>query len=210
VGNPAFRREDHIGLRPLPEAEREAVAVGALFPRSRVLTGPAATRTSFLAAAGEHDMVHFAGHAQINRKYPHLSHLVLAPENDRDAGLLYAHEIQEMRLSRTRLVVLAACDSAGGTVSGEGLIGLARAWFAAGVPTVAATYWSVEDQPSGRFFLSFHQNLRQGGDAAAALRQAQLALLGDSDPEMRSPRAWGGFVLFGSPGRSVLTDLATH
>jgi CHAT domain-containing protein len=200
VGNPAFRQEDHFGLRPLPEAEREAAAVGSLFPHSRVLTGPAATRKSFLVAVAEHDVVHFAGHAQINRKYPHLSHLVLAPENDRDAGLLYAHEIQKLLLPRTRLAVLAACDGAGGTVGGEGLIGLARAWFAAGVPTVAATYWSVEDQPAARFFLSFHQNLRQGGDAAAALRQAQLALLGDSDPEMRAPRAWGGFVLFGSPG----------
>lgn len=200
VGNPALRERERRLLRPLPWAEAEAAEVATLYSGSQVLIGPEATKSRFLAAIGEHEVVHFAGHAVENLRHPHLAHLLLAPDGALEGGFLYAHELERLHFRRTRLAVLAACSSAGRPVSGEGLFGLARAFLTGGVPTVAATYRPVEDRPASRFFRAFHRELRRGGNAATALRQAQLSLLADPDPEIHAPSVWAAFAVFGHPG----------
>ena len=60
-----------------------------------------------------------------------LSKLVLAPGRDGGTGVLTAQEIYSLRLPRTRLVVLAACDTGNEYVpGGEGVTSLARAFLA--------------------------------------------------------------------------------
>jgi CHAT domain-containing protein len=198
VGNPRFRRDQAPQLLPLPWAEAEAEAIASMFPGSLSLLGEQATKERFLADAGSFGLVHFAGHAEINQEFPLLSYLLLAPDDDTDPGFLYAHEFYGAHLDRTHLVVLAACGTASGPASGEGVISLGRAFLAAGVPAVVASLWSIGDRPTGQFFHVFYQHLRRNGDAAASLRSAQLSMLASSDPGARSPASWAAFELFGS------------
>jgi CHAT domain-containing protein len=181
------------GLLPLPFADKEARAVGALYPRRTVLPGASATVGRVLAA--DHAVMHFAGHTVVNREFPLFSRLFLAPEAG-DPGVLLASQIVDHQFRRTRVVVLATCEAAAGTViDGEGMVSVARAFLAAGVPAVVASLWPVEDD-NHELFTTFHRELRDRGDAAAALRAAQLIVLrrgGSAAPI----RAWGGIAAFG-------------
>lgn len=198
VGDPRFDRSLFPDLASLRGAEEEARSLVALLPGSVGLTGEAATPDAFLAAAGRHEIVQFGGHAVVNNEFPLLSYLVMAPRRAGDSGLLYTHELYGVRLERTRLVVLAACRTAGGPVNGEGPLSLARAFLAAGVPTIVASLWDVDDEATARLLQSFHKRFQQGDDAATALRQAQLSMLASPDTALRSPAAWGAFEVLGA------------
>jgi CHAT domain-containing protein len=141
-------------------------------------------------------VIHIAGHAIANREFPSLSRLLMAPENAGTSGDLYGEQIAQLRLPATRLVVLAACDSAVGPVlHGEGALSLARPFLMAGTAAVVATNWAVDDYATRRLMNVLHARFAMHGDAARALRESQLQLLGSADPELRHPRSWGAAIL---------------
>jgi CHAT domain-containing protein len=165
-------------LQPLPGAEAEAGAIARLYGHHIRLTGPEVTRDRFLSELPASDVLHFAGHAQPNRQRPELSRLYLAPSPSDPSGDLFARDIEELSLKRTRLVVLAACESAlGSAVRGEGVLGLARGFLYAGVPQVVATLWRIDDRASVALFEAFHSNVARGLEPPDALRAAQLAVM---------------------------------
>ena len=83
----------------------------------------------------------------------------------------------------------------------EGVTSLARAFLAAGVPTVAASLWSVDDRPTAVLFDAFHRYLWNGEDPVDALRSAQLGMLRGGNPADRSPRAWAAFEVIGASAK---------
>jgi CHAT domain-containing protein len=119
----------------------------------------------------------------------------------RDDGLLTAEEVLWLDLSKVELVVLSACETAlGERRSGEGMIGLRRAFGLAGAKTVVSSLWSVKDRSTSELMQRFYENLlvrKQG--RAEALRNAQLALLARNRVTERHalPSTWGAFVLSG-------------
>lgn len=135
-----------------------------------------------------------------------LTGLVCAGSNEsapagRDDGLLTAEEVLWLDLSAVDLVVLSACESAlGERRSGEGFIGLRRAFGLAGARTVLSSLWSVKDRSTSDLMQLFYQNLwLRGQTRAEALRNAQLDILArnraaEADP---LPSTWGAFVLSG-------------
>jgi hypothetical protein len=198
VGDPAFDQALFSTLRRLPGAEREARVVAGLYPGSDLLTGPQATRREFLSRVRQYEWVHFAGHAMVNLQNPLLSMLVLAPSAAGDTGTVTAREIYSMDLGGTRMVVLSACETGAYDPEGEGASALARAFLAAGVPTVVASLWKVDDQPTSRLFQAFHQSLRAGSDPVSALREAQIGLLRGPEADFQSPEAWAAFEVIGA------------
>jgi CHAT domain-containing protein len=168
-----------------------------------VLIGAQATKARFLAAAPGFDVVHFGGHAVVNIEYPLLSRLAFSEAaGAAGAESLFAYEISRMRLPRTRLVVLAACSTAAGSMShGEGVVSVARPFLAAGVPLVIGSQWDVDDRATERLFLAFHRSLADTQDPVRALQVAQLSLLRSGSPYLASPVSWGGFVALGSGGQ---------
>ncbi len=197
VGNPAFRKDLAPLLADLPQAEREAGEIKKLFPGSEVLIREEATRSRFLGAAGDHEIIHFGGHAVVNQEFPLLSYLVLSPENPQESGLLYAHELYSGHFERSRLAVLAACKTASGPISGEGVMSLARAFLAAGVPNVVAGLWMIDDKASGSLMVNFYERLLQVGDSAVALRDVQVGLLRSQDTKSRGVANWAAFEHLG-------------
>jgi CHAT domain-containing protein len=147
IGDPDFDRRRFPGLTALPEARREAERIGASHPESIVLTGASATRERFLELAPRAGVIYIASHAVLDAQRPELSMLALAPAAPGyGSGALYAYEIAALDLSGVKLVVLAGCHSAGGPRSRtEGLVSLARAFLAAGVPSVVGAQRQIPD-----------------------------------------------------------------
>lgn len=150
-----------------------------------VLAGEAATQANVLKAAPGRGILHFSTHAVFRPERSEFSHLELSD------GPLFASDVLELDLSGTGLAVLAACESGRGR--SEEMIGLPRAFLRAGVRTVLATLWPVEDHPGiavlmGEFYRAF-----PAGTAAGALRAAQSAAARAGVPAT----VWAAFAAFG-------------
>lgn len=193
IGNPAAG-----GARALPGAEAEAEASAHLYPRHELMLGHTATKDRFLKRAPAFDVVHFGGHAIANPEFPLLSRLVFADENGQEQSL-FARELAGVRFPRTRVVVLAACSTAAGSVSrGEGAVSVARPFLGGGVPLVIASLWDVDDRATERLTLTFHREFARSRDPIHALQTAQLALLRSGDTQLAVPESWGAFVAIGT------------
>jgi CHAT domain-containing protein len=186
----------------LPGAAGEAASLVSLYPHARSLIGRAATRSAFLAGLSTADVVHFAGHAIENADNPDMSALVLAASpSDMSAGALRARDIASLRLPHTRLVVLAACETADGPVTrSEGVHSLARPFLDAGVSNVVATLWKIDDAVSADLFHRLHQYVAGGEGPVDALRHAQLDMIAGTGTAAQ-PRAWAGVIVSGATGR---------
>ena len=204
-------------LRPLSGARRELASVQASVgpSRTRLLVGRAASESALREALGSARVLHLATHGVMIDAAPLDSYLALdatGPAADTtDDGRLSAREVYDLDV-RAGLVVLSACRSGLGTLTGDGLLGLARAFFYAGARSVVATLWDVADEPSARLMPRFHRALADGTGASEALRAAQVALLRDLRagrvvvqgrrgpvPLPEHPSLWAGFVLLGQP-----------
>jgi len=204
VGNPAFDTQ-LVALPRLPGAEGEANRVAALYPGARLLVGKEATKRALLEDAVTSDVVHFAGHGVVRTDAPLLSYLVLAPDEGGASGILTARELFETRLPRTRLAILSGCQTASGRLSEtEGASSLARALFAAGVPSVVASLWAVDDQSTAEFFASYHRRLSRGDDPTEALRRTQLEWLSQGKGGWQGFSTWAAFALFGATTKTEL------
>jgi CHAT domain-containing protein len=114
------------------------------------------------------------------------------PEGQED-GILTAYEISQMNLSNTELVVLSACETGLGQVSGnEGVYGLQRAFKIAGAKYLIMSLWKVDDQSTRAFMTEFYKQWLQGKQSIPqAFRAAQQSMRAKNS----SPYDWAGFVL---------------
>ena len=119
------------------------------------------------------------------------SAIALAPSNQ-DSGLLTAEEILNLKLN-AELVVLSACNTGTGKITGDGVIGWSRSLITAGVPSVIVSLWAVPDSPTSSLIIEFYRQLQQHPDKAQALRRAMLATM----KQHPNPRDWAGFTLIG-------------
>jgi CHAT domain-containing protein len=198
LGNPATGNDD---LPTLAAAEREAKTIAALYHGTPLLNTAATEERVRNEAAGA-GILHVAAHGTFNQAAPLESALFLAPAGA-DDGRLTVREIYGLDLQQADLVVLSACetqiDDTGivhGQLSvdaGDELIGMTRAFFYAGTPSVVSTLWRVEDTSSALLMEHFYTHLRNGMGKAEALRQAQI----DVREQYPNPYYWAGYVLSG-------------
>ncbi len=207
VGNPTFDRKAFPDLDDLPSASREVEEISQFYhgPEPRLLRGDEAKKASVLSEMRTADVVHLATHYLPDTNSPMLGRLVLVsesrePDLARGAnGVLQAYEIYRLKPLHARLAVLAGCQTGvEGYVNGEGPIGLARPFNAAGVPLVVASLWSVDSQATTELMIQFHRlRTREHYSSAQALRAAQVQMLRNGNPDHRSPYYWGSFSLTG-------------
>jgi CHAT domain-containing protein len=220
VGNPAMPRLFGSGraLRPLPGAEHEAHAISRQYPPSQVTTlvGSRAEERLVRELAPGQAVIHLATHGVIRDDEPLESFLVLAPRKGGKPGTastavsdgpLTVREVFQLDLNAD-LVVLSACNTGLGRINGDGVIGLSRAFVYAGTPSVIVSLWRVADIVARFEMEQFYSELkRNGGNKAAALRQAQVATLTmlrhnrfrtpSGKPLGEHPLFWAPFVLIG-------------
>lgn len=114
-----------------------------------------------------------------------------APLADKDDGILTAYEISNMDLSSTELVVLSACETALGDISGtEGVFGLQRAFKLAGVQNMILRLWQVPDCETAELMNLLYTYKLTGITTYDAFNNAQ-----DSMRKKYRPYYWAAFVL---------------
>ena len=202
------------GLTPLPGALAEGRSISRAVGSASVvsLVGRAATESRVRQEAGDARVLHFATHGVVSDDRPFDSFLALAgsrPGDSRDDGRLTVAEVYDLSLA-AEMVVLSACRSASGPVTGDGVMGLTRAFIYAGADSVVASLWNLPDEAARFTVTRFYRAWHQTGDKADALRTAQLQLLhalragrvSVDTPAGRltlpeHPAIWAGLVLSG-------------
>ena len=159
----------------------------------------ASRATAMSPDLGNYRIVHFATHGVVNNEHPALSGVVLSlfdQKGQQQDGFLRLHDIYNLKLP-VSLVVLSACNTGlGKDVKGEGLIGLTRGFMYAGASSVVASLWKVDDEATAELMRLFYgYMLRDGLSPAAALRKAQISM--SQQKRWQSPYFWAGFVIQG-------------
>jgi CHAT domain-containing protein len=181
-------------LGELPYAEQEARAIASLF-QVEPIVGDRATETSLKRQWQGAGYLHLATHGIVAKsdRSGLDTWLALAPDPPGgEDGRLTLAEIFDSQLT-AQLAVLSACDTGNGAISGEGTIGLARAFLKAGVPTVVASLWKVPDRPTALLMEEFYRHLLAGRDRATALQMAMQTVR----TRYPHPFNWAAFVVIG-------------
>lgn len=204
-------------LNRLPGTRQELLAVAKALsanPERSVYVGARATESELreLNASGrlgEARVLYFATHGLLAGELQGVTQpaLVLTPpshkSNGDNDGLLTMDEVLQLKLPHTRWVILSACNTGSSDNSGEGLSGLARAFFYAGAKALLVSHWSVDDQATQKLMTYVFRNYGQDRHVAPAeaVRQGMLALLSESrtghQPQFAHPYAWASFFLVG-------------
>ena len=108
--------------------------------------------------------------------------------------MLTMAEVLKVQL-RAKLVVLSCCHTAQGEIRAEGVVGIARAFLAAGARSVLVSLWAIDDEATYEFMKSFYQHLVEGDKASEALNKA-MKCLRESD-KFSEVRHWAPYVLIG-------------
>ncbi|MDZ7957669.1 MAG: CHAT domain-containing protein [Aulosira sp. DedQUE10] len=203
VGNPSpMPTLPKITLKSLPEAEKEANAIANLL-QTTAMVGAKATETNILEQLPQARLIHLATHglleygSQAATSYGQdlgiPGAIALAPVSAKDNGLLTADEIINLPLN-AELVVLSACSTGQGRISGDGVIGLSRSFISAGTESVLVSLWSVPDVATAELMTEFYSQLQQSNHKAQSLRNAMLKLV-KQYPD--TPKNWAAFTLIG-------------
>lgn len=120
-------------------------------------------------------------------------------------GLLTMGEVVESMDLNAQLVVLSACNTAGGNggaASGEGFAGLTRAFMYAGARGLLVSHWSVESRSTQQLVTDLFRRSRAGADSLTALGGARDSLLHSRFEAGRTisrahPYFWAPFVYVG-------------
>jgi len=198
-------------LAPLPDTENEVRALSELFSgKKRLLIKKDANEINIKKAnLAQYDVIVFATHGLMAGDFSGQvtePALVLTPppefstEND---GLLSASEIIQLDLN-SKLVILSACNTAAGDGSpgGQGLSGLARAFFFAGTESILVSHWpTVSDAATKLTTNMMAIYMDKKTQLSEALRQSMINLIND-ESHLRNahPAVWAPFVLVGAGG----------
>ncbi|MDZ8263861.1 CHAT domain-containing protein [Nostoc sp. ChiQUE01b] len=198
VGNPIMPK---VAMKPgetpqqLPQLEGTEAEVKAIAPlfHAKPLIGKDATKLAILPILPKARIIHFATHGILDDLRGLGSAIALAPSGN-DNGLLTAAEIFDLKLN-AELVVISACNTGQGRITGDGVIGLSRSLMNAGVPSVIVSLWSVPDNSTTTLMTEFYRNLQQEKlDKARSLRKAMQTMI-EKD---FSPYDWAAFNLIGN------------
>jgi CHAT domain-containing protein len=198
VGNPTmpsvslYPGEAPQQLDPLPGAEQEAKAIAPLF-NTQPLIGNPATETAIKPLLPKARMIHLATHGLLD-DFRGLGSAIAFTPSSSDDGLLTAEEILDLKLN-AELVVLSACNTGRGRITGDGVVGLSRSLISAGAPSVIVSLWAVLDDSTAFLMTEFYKNLQQNPDKAQALRQAMLTTM--KQERYSNPLQWAAFTLIG-------------
>ena len=224
-GNPAFNPdnvEDHLNLSSLPGSESEISQIGSILNDGWDLKTYLKKDANELKIRSAYNptVLHIATHGFFGDQYNFISAnspinnplfksgiyltgasvtfsrfingIATIPEND---GILTAYEAMNLDLSRTRLVVLSACESGLGDIeNGEGVYGLQRAFMVAGARNIITSLTKVDDAATSELMIHFYKKFTETNNVSESLRHAQLKL----KEKYNDPKVWGAFILTGN------------
>ncbi len=191
----------------LKGAREEAIQIAGLYSHPNLLIGEDVQKDLVLSKLVNHPMIHYSGHIRYNPKRPLYSYLECSDSEDKplnstyrmsdeNHALLYLKEIYRLNLENVCFLSLSGCSSGLATpYRGEEQVGMVRGFFYAGVQSILATSWDVEDQSSKDFLIAFFKNtFETGGNKKMAFLKAYHLM----KEKYQHPFFYGGFSLYES------------
>jgi CHAT domain-containing protein len=176
----------------LEYAQKEALDVAGIVPRSKVFVRKEATEEVLLSYGKDYRYLHFATHGQFDPEAPLKSALLLAPDAEHN-GLLTVDTIYSLNLD-AELVTLSACETGLSQIAnGDDLVGLTRGFLYAGSSSIVASLWKVDDLATSQLMTRFYREMDKV-NKRDALRTAQL----ETKNKYPHPYYWASFQLTGS------------
>jgi CHAT domain-containing protein len=191
----------------LPGTAREARAITRHMAVAELRIGRASSEARVRTALETGRPVHLASHGAHNPQNPLFSRMVVggggAGGGEREDGNLQVHEILGLT-STSPLVFLSGCETGLGGAGQthfdqefeEG--SLSHAMLIAGVGTVVATLWRVEDAGAAALADRFYHYLRSGRRPEEALARAQREMI-----TARGGFTWAAYVVLGRGGPQI-------
>ena len=158
VGDPCLEEVTTESGKPkfeqLQYAREEVEMIGKLL-KTTPLTGRTATKDKVLKEIASVALVHIAAPGEEKT-----GEIALAPNPGRQSKnpkeedfILKMSDVQAVRV-QAGLVVLSCCHSGQGEIKSEGVVGMARAFLAAGARSVLVSLWAIDDEAN----LGIHEN----------------------------------------------------
>jgi CHAT domain-containing protein len=198
-GKSGLVRPASWGMARLPGSGREVRFAANLWHQASLLTGAQLTKEALLKEIDrDPDVIHIASHIVEGQDRWRSGILALGIDSVGEPDLLTPREI-ELHPIHSRLVVMSGCSSASAEIlPASGLMGLTRAWLAAGAGEVLATRWPATDESGDGLIGSFYRHLvtLPDGNIPEALREARLEMLARGGWRSE-PRYWSSFFLIG-------------
>ena len=202
-------------LPRLPGTRTEASAICALASGSNTVTAldfDACLTRALDTDVADSQILHFATHGFLDDEHASLSGIVLSlvrKDGSPQSGFLSSSHLVSRRFN-SQLAVLSACRTGmGREVTGDGVLGLPRAFMFSGVHRLVVTMWAVDDLATSQFMTSFYRELlgSRWASPASALRNAQLMMMSS---EFGSPYFWGAFSFCGDWKSFRLSEATTE
>ncbi|MCH5221408.1 MAG: CHAT domain-containing protein [Muribaculaceae bacterium] len=90
-----------------------------------------------------------------------------------DDGILLAKEIAALDFRSLDMIILSACETGLGDVTGEGVFGLQRGFKKAGANSIMMSLWKVDDKATQMLMTAFYDKFLKGKTKQEALLLAQ-------------------------------------
>lgn len=112
-----------------------------------------------------------------------------------DDGFLTSLEIAGLDFRGLDIVVLSACETGKGNISGDGVFGLQRGFKMAGANSILMSLWKVDDEATCLLMTEFYKNWLNGMSKNEALRVAKNVVRSHSEKGWDNPKYWAAFIL---------------
>lgn len=113
-----------------------------------------------------------------------------------DDGILTALEISNLDMTDMNLVVLSACETGLGDITGDGVFGLQRGFKKAGAKSILMSLWKVDDEATCLLMTEFYRNwIGEGKTKHDALELAKRAVRSYTEKGWDDPKYWAAFIL---------------
>lgn len=181
----------------LPSAEKEVKAIQQIYPSAMILTGKNAIADTLYRIPFKRSVLHLATHGVIDVLNFNGSYVLLAEKPGHPgSGKLTMAELIGMDLSEVQMLVLSACNTGVSINADSVMVGasMSKVMTQAGIHTIIASLWPVDDEATSVLMTEFYRNL-SSQPAVDALRNAQATL--SNELKYRHPYFWGGFILIG-------------
>ena len=190
-----------LRLKQLPLTGNLAENLNTAFKGSCALyTGLKADKGAFMKDIapnlGDYSKIVFATHGYFGKGLPGINEPVLVftlvpPGKD---GYLRMSEVMGLKMNAD-MVALTACQTGlGKNISGEGTMGMGRAFQYAGAKSVLMSLWSVEVGSSVDLVEGFFRNIKEGKNKLEALKLARDEIRKQGYDH---PFFWASFILVG-------------
>ena len=188
-------------LNSLSGSDQSLRRMDNYFDRPAILLRGSATKGNFLKEYYKYKIIQLYTHA--NDSGPTGEPIIYFADST-----LYLSDLLYENRPATSLIVLSACETAGGRLyNGEGVFSFNRQFAALGIASCVSTLWQADNHSTYRITELFYKYLAEGQPLDVALQLAKKEFIESSNRENKLPYYWAAPILVGQSGTIELPRL---